>query len=122
VLACGEQEDGPKELEVLVDVTNIGTCPGKETVQFYIEPVTKPRLARPPRELKGWDKVLVQPGQTVTACAKLDRGSISYWDDAPQAWVIEAGAEFRVVAARHSRDTKGVAAAFRSKGAVQWIH
>ena len=120
VLACGEEE-GPNELEVFVDVTNTGDRSGKEVVQFYIVQLTKPRLVRPPRELKGWDKVLVQPGKTVTARAKLDRVSISYWDDAPQKWVIDGNAQFQVIAAKHSRDT-GVTASFRSVGAVSWTH
>ncbi|KAJ0340374.1 hypothetical protein COL154_008855 [Colletotrichum chrysophilum] len=108
-------------IEVQVDVTNTGDVNGKEVVQFYVSPVSKPRLGRPLRELKGWDKVFVRPGETATARATLDRVSISYWDDSVQKWVIEESAVFMVSAAKDSKD-KGLVAEFRSKAATQWVH
>ncbi|KXH63878.1 hypothetical protein CSAL01_03112 [Colletotrichum salicis] len=110
-----------ERIEVGVDVTNTGKREGKEIVQFYISPVSKPRLGCPLKELKGWDKVLVMPGETVTARTTLDKVSISYWDDGVQKWVVEANAEFRVSAARDSRE-EGVGAGFRSANAFQWVH
>lgn len=83
--------------------------------------MSKPRLGRPLRELKGWDKVFVRPGETATARATLDRVSISYWDDSVQKWVIEESAVFMVSAAKDSKD-KGLVAEFRSKAAAQWVH
>ncbi|EQB54769.1 hypothetical protein CGLO_05348 [Colletotrichum gloeosporioides Cg-14] len=109
------------KIEVQVDVSNTGNVDGKEVVQFYVSPVSKSRLGRPLRELKGWDKVFVRPGETATARATLDRVSISYWDDSVQKWVIEGNAVFMVSAAKHSRD-KGLVAEFRSKAAAQWVH
>ncbi|KAJ0336581.1 hypothetical protein COL922a_007789 [Colletotrichum nupharicola] len=109
------------KIEVQVDVTNTGNVEGKEVVQFYVSSVSKPRLGRPPRELKGWDEVFVRPGETATARATLDRMSISYWDDSVQKWVIEGYAVFMVSAAKDSRD-EGLAAEFRSKAAAQWVH
>ncbi|KAJ4185326.1 hypothetical protein NW767_012972 [Fusarium falciforme] len=108
------------DIEVAVDVTNTGDRDGKEIVQFYVNQVN-PRLGRPVRELKGWDKVLVRVGETVTARATLDKVSVSYWDDAVDKWVIEGDAEFHVTAAKDSRD-KGVTATFRSSKAFQWIN
>ncbi|KAF4775276.1 hypothetical protein HER10_EVM0008621 [Colletotrichum scovillei] len=108
-------------IEVEVDVTNTGEREGKEIVQFYVAPVSKPRLGRPLKELKGWDKVLVRPGETVTARTTLDKVSISYWDDSVQKWVVEANAEFKVSAARDSRE-EGLDAGFRSANAFQWVH
>ncbi|KAF5516043.1 Beta-glucosidase B [Colletotrichum siamense] len=108
-------------IEVQVDVTNTGGVDGKEVVEFYVSPVSKPTLGRPLRELKGWDKVFVRPGETATARATLDRGSISYWDDSIQKWVIEGNAVFMVSAAKDSRD-EGLAAEFRSKAAARWVH
>ncbi|KAL4797553.1 glycosyl hydrolase family 3 C-terminal domain-containing protein [Aspergillus venezuelensis] len=103
--------DGTGSIEVSVDVTNISHVAGKEIVQFYVEPVTAPRMVRPKRELKGWDKVFVEPGQTVQARAELDWVSVSYWDDERHGWVVDGGATFAVVAAKHSRD-EGVTATF----------
>ncbi|RSL79721.1 hypothetical protein BHE90_001323 [Fusarium euwallaceae] len=108
------------EIEVTVDVTNTGDRDGKEIVQFYVNQVN-PRLGRPVRELKGWDKVFVRAGETVTARATLDKVSVSYWDDAVNKWVIEGDAEFHVTAAKDSRD-EGVTATFRSSKAFQWIN
>lgn len=109
------------KIEAQVDVTNTGNVEGKEVVQFYVSSVSKPRLGRPLRELKGWDKVFMRPGETATARATLDRLSISYWDDSVQKWVIEGNAVFVVSAAKDSGD-EGLAAGFRSKAAAQWVH
>lgn len=97
-----DSEDG--SIEVSVRITNNGTTSGKEIVQFYVEQITKPGLIRPKRELKGWDKVEAEPGQTVEARAVLAKSSFAYWDDAVHKWVVDSGAEFMVVVGRHSRD------------------
>jgi beta-glucosidase len=104
-------ENGTGSIEVHVDVTNTSAVAGKEVVQFYVSPKTAPRLARPQRELKGWDKVLVQPGETATASTTLDWVSVAYWDDKRHEWVVDGDATFEVIAAKHSRDV-GVAAEF----------
>ncbi|KAF6838663.1 hypothetical protein CMUS01_04514 [Colletotrichum musicola] len=88
------------QIEVEVDVTNNGAREGKEVLQFYVAPVSKPGLGRPVKELKGWDKVFVRP---------------------VQRWVIDGDATFSVVAAKSSRD-EGVSAEFRSGDAAQWVH
>lgn len=108
-------------IEVIVDVTNTGDRDGKDVVQFYVTQA-KPKLSRPPRELKGWDKVFVRAGDTVTARTVLDKVSVSYWDNNVKSWVIDADADFTVVAAKHSRDA-GQSAMFRSsvKGG-SWVH
>ncbi|KAJ3548937.1 hypothetical protein NM208_g763 [Fusarium decemcellulare] len=108
------------EIEVTVDVTNTGHRDGKEIVQFYVSQLNA-RLGRPVRELKGWDKVFVPAGETVTARAVLDKVSVSYWDDSVDKWVIEEDAEFHVIAAKDSRD-EGVTATFRSSKAYQWVN
>lgn len=99
-------------ITVDVDISNTGSRDGKEVVQFYVSQAS-PRLQRPPQELKGYDKVLVRAGQTVTARTTLDKVSVSYWDEGMKSWVIDGGAKFTVRAAKHSRD-EGVAAVFHS--------
>jgi beta-glucosidase len=94
-----------------VDVTNTGPVAGKEIVQFYVAPISAPRLARPRRELRAWAKVLVEPGRTETASATLDFESVCYWDDRSHGWVVDPGAEFEVIAAAHARDP-GISASF----------
>ncbi|KAJ4162057.1 Beta-glucosidase B [Fusarium oxysporum] len=107
-------------IEVEVDVTNIGPRDGKEIVQFYVGQIN-PRLHRPVRELKGWEKVFVPVGRTVTARMKIDKVSLSYWDDSVAKWVIEKDAEYRVTAAKDSSD-EGLTAAFRSPKEYQWVN
>ncbi|KAH8593622.1 glycoside hydrolase superfamily [Bisporella sp. PMI_857] len=112
---------GRDTIEVQVDVTNVGSVDGKEVVQFYVTQVSQPGLSRPLKELKGWDKIFVRAGETVTAKTTLDRVSVSYWDESVDKWVIDAHAEFRVAAAKHSRD-EGISVTFRSSDAVAWVH
>ncbi|SCN70577.1 related to beta-glucosidase [Fusarium fujikuroi] len=107
-------------IEVEVDVTNTGSRDGKEIVQFYVGQIN-PRLHRPVRELKGWDKVFVRVGQTVTARMKIDKVSLSYWDDGVNKWVVEKDSEYRVTAAKDSRD-EGLTVYFRSPKEHQWIN
>ncbi|MDE3204304.1 MAG: glycoside hydrolase family 3 C-terminal domain-containing protein [Acidobacteriota bacterium] len=66
-------------LRVSVPVTNTGTRPGSDVVQCYVAPGAA-RLARPAKELKGFVKVRVDPGQTVRAEIDLDDRSFAYWD------------------------------------------
>ncbi|HEX5690981.1 MAG TPA: glycoside hydrolase family 3 C-terminal domain-containing protein, partial [Roseiflexaceae bacterium] len=87
---------GPDEpLTVRVDVTNTGERAGQEIVQLYVAD-KEARLARPEKELKGFAKVALDPGQTATVEIALDRRSLSYWDDARHDWVAEPG-EFTVL-------------------------
>ena len=63
----------------------------------------------------------MRAGETVTAWAKLDSVSISYWDDSVNKWVADADARFRVTASKDSCD-EGVCAEFSSAGAISWVH
>ena len=67
------------DLTLEVDVTNTGDRRGAEVVQLYVEPPEAP-LFRPRRELKGFDKLWLDPGQTGTATIGLDRRSFACWD------------------------------------------
>jgi beta-glucosidase len=98
VLALGER------LTVSVDVTNTGQRAGQEVVQLYAHDVAS-RLARPPKELKGFAKVALVPGETKTVTLALDRDALAYWNDAKQAWVAEAG-EFEVLLGSSSQDMR----------------
>lgn len=105
-----EQSEGAEaithdgQLTVNVDVTNTGQRPGQEVVQLYVHDVTA-RLTRPPKELKGFAKIALAPGETKTVTLTLDRQALAYWDDAQQAWVAEAG-EFEVLLGSSSHDIR----------------
>jgi beta-glucosidase len=72
-------------LTVSVAVTNTGTRAGSEVVQCYVAPVA-PRLARPPKELKAFAKVRLEPGETKVAELVLDERAFSYWDPGDPDW------------------------------------
>jgi beta-glucosidase len=90
------------ELRVSVDVTNTGDLPGSETVQVYVHD-QRARLVRPYKELKGFVKVHLQPGETKTATVDLDRRAFAYYDPAHGDWVAESGA-FDLLVGRSSAD------------------
>ncbi len=77
-------------LVVSVDVTNTGQVAGSEVVQLYVHD-QKSSLVRPPKELKGFAKVELQPGETKTIQIALDFRSFAYYDPAYQQWITEDG-------------------------------
>ncbi len=102
---------GPDDqITVRVDITNTGQIAGQEVVQLYVRDIAA-RLTRPEKELKGFAKVALQPGETTTVTFVLDRDALAYWDDSQHAWVAEAGT-FEVQVGSSSQDIR-VCAAFR---------
>jgi len=76
--------------EVSFDVTNTGGVAGAEVAQLYVsEPGAK--VKRPERELKGFEKVRLAPGETKHVTLSLDARSFSYWDETVKAWKMDAG-------------------------------
>ncbi len=78
-------------LMVSVDVTNTGNCAGKEVVQLYVAPPAGP-VKRPVRELRAFEKILLQPGETRTVSFELDKRSFSFWDVRIHDWMASTGA------------------------------
>ncbi len=70
---------------VTVVVTNTGTRAGSEVVQCYVSP-TSPRLARPPKELKAFAKVWLEPGESFPVELLLDPRAFAYWDPGQADW------------------------------------
>ena len=107
-------------ITVSVDITNTGDVFGKESVQFYVAQTSKSGLPRPVKELKGFAKVQLQPGETKTASYVLDKYALGYFNDKFMKWVVDENAEFEVLAAASSQDVRG-SAAFKVEGAMSWI-
>lgn len=78
-------------LQVSVDVTNTGEMAGKEIVQLYVHD-QESRLVRPEKELKGFAKVTLAPGETQTVTLELDARAFAYYDPAYKQWITESGA------------------------------
>ncbi len=73
-----------------VPVTNVGSRAGAEVVQLYIHDV-KSSFERPYKELKGFAKIYLEPGQTRNVAITIGRDALSYYDDNQHRWVAEAG-------------------------------
>jgi beta-glucosidase len=82
-------------LTVSVDVKNTGKLAGKEVVQVYVHD-HKSKLIRPPKELKGFIKVELQPGETKTLTLALDFRSFAYFHPSYKQWITEDG-EFDIL-------------------------
>ncbi len=91
-------------LTVSVDVTNTGKTAGKEVVQIYVHD-HKSSLVRPPKELKGFAKVELQPGETKTVTLALDFRAFAYYHPAYKQWISEDG-EFDILIGASSADIR----------------
>jgi beta-glucosidase len=78
-------------VEVRFVLKNVGQRHGKETVQLYVRP-RGPSLERPVKELKGFVKVALAPGEARSVSMILDERAFSYYDPRKKSWVAEAGA------------------------------
>ena len=92
-------------LTVSVPVTNSGSVAGAEIVQFYVSAPAS-SVDRPVKELKGFGKVFLAPGETKTVSAELSRASLSYFDAAGHQWVAEPG-RYEVLVGASSADIRG---------------
>jgi beta-glucosidase len=93
-------------LTVSVDVTNTGKVVGKEVVQVYVRD-HKSGLVRPPKELKGFMKIELQPGETRTVSVPLDFRAFAYYHPAFHQWITENG-EFDILIGASSGDIRGI--------------
>ena len=94
-----------KTLKIKVPVTNVGEVAGAEVVQLYIHDV-EASVDRPVKELKGFDKVYLEPGETRTVEFVIDREALSFFDAEKHEWVAEPG-EFKALVAASSEDIRG---------------
>ncbi len=98
---------GPKQLAanghetVSADVTNTGARTGAEVVQLYVG--LPASTNEPPKQLKGYRKVSLKPGQTRRVSFELAPGDLSYWDDNSHGWVL-AGGSYRIMVGTSSQD------------------
>ena len=90
---------------VKVDVTNTGKRAGAEVVQLYIADL-KSSLPRPTKELKGFKKVQLNPGETKTVEFTIDRSALEFYNDATKQWTAEPGA-FEAIIGASATDIKG---------------
>ncbi len=93
-----------EKVEVSLRVENSGKVAGKEVVQLYVSDL-KSSLPRPLKELKGFAKVALNPGESKVVTFTLDERSLAFYDPRMHAWVAEPG-EFEVQVGSSSWDIK----------------
>jgi len=94
------------KLTVKVTVKNTGAREGQEVVQFYISD-KKSSLPRPVKELKGFQKIKLAPGESKEVSFTVNKEALSFFDDARHTWVAEPG-KFEAIIAASATDIKGV--------------
>ena len=92
---------------VSVRVRNSGSVAGAEVVQLYVAD-PEASIDRPAKELKGFQKVFLQPGEAKTVSFNLDRAALSWFDAGAHRWVAEPGT-FRVLIGSSSADIRATA-------------
>lgn len=95
---------GSKKATATFTVTNTGKLPGAEVAQVYVKQ-EKLSLPRPEKELKGFEKVFLQPGESKQVTITLQEDAFKYFNDAINRWVKDPGT-FDILVGSSSRDVK----------------
>jgi len=90
-----------QSVTVSVDVRNTGKIAGDEVVQLYLHDIVS-SVTRPIKELKGFRKISLQPGQTQTVALDITPESLAFYD-VNMSYVVEPG-EFEIMIGSSSRD------------------
>lgn len=98
----GSKITDQETLTATVTVTNTGSRAGKTVVQLYVGD-RESTVLRPIRELKGFEKVELQPGESGDVTFTLDKRAFAYWNAAIHDWHVETGA-FTIEVGQSSRD------------------
>ena len=89
-------------VDVKFTVTNTGSQAGFEVAQLYVHPAN-PAVDRPEKELKGFTKVYLQPGESKTVSIPIDSRSLAYYVEKTDSWDVDAG-KFKILVGPDSED------------------
>jgi beta-glucosidase len=90
-----------RAMQVSVDISNTGQRAGAEVVQVYVAaPAT---AGEPPKQLKGFAKVMLQPGEMRRVTVTLDPRAFSIWDEKANRWIVAPG-EHQILVGNSSRN------------------
>ena len=93
------------ERELSIPIKNVGTRRGSEVVQVYVAPQSAP-VPRPPKELAGFAKIELEPGEEKTARVTLRERSFARWDPGKHRWVVDPGT-YELLIAASAVDVRG---------------
>lgn len=96
--------DGGPAATVECEITNTGARAGAEVVELYVQP-KHPGVVRPVKELKGFARVSLKPGETKNVSIPLNGRSFAYYSPERKGWVAEAG-EYGMLVGASSRDIR----------------
>jgi beta-glucosidase len=92
-------------LSIDATVVNTGRVAGAEVVQLYVGLPSLEGVPQPPRQLKGFAKVNLDPGKQARVHLVLDKRSLSYWDMKSHAWAVASG-DYQIMVGSSSRDVR----------------
>lgn len=92
------------EITVSLSVKNTGKVQGKETVQLYVRDMCS-HVLRPDKELKGFAKIDLKPGEKKEVTFKLNRDAFAYYSTAVYDWHVEGG-DYKIMVGASSRDIR----------------
>ena len=95
---------GKENYKISVNIKNTGEVAGAEAVQLYVH-CNKSGIFRAQKELKGFDKVFLEPGETKTAEFSLDKRSVAYYNTKAKDWCVEGGT-YQILVGASSRDIR----------------
>jgi beta-glucosidase len=98
------QISGDEGSKVSVDVKNTGQRAGGEVIQLYVQDI-EASVPRPPKELKGFRKVFLQPGEQKNVVLDIAKADLSFYDEKQGKWVVEPG-KFMLHVGSSSRDIR----------------
>jgi beta-glucosidase len=75
-------------MSVSVEVTNTGHVAGDEVAQLYVHDVS-PSVKRPIKELQGYQRINLKPGEHRTVTFSLPAEKLAFWDEKTHGWVVE---------------------------------
>ena len=99
-----QNNDSKDSVTVEFELANTGDRAGAEVAEIYVQPLN-PSVFRPLKELKGFKKVFLQPGETQKVSVTLGQSAFAYYDVDKKGWVAEKG-NYKILVASSSRDIR----------------
>jgi len=103
-LVVNPPKSGESHVEVRFKVSNTGNVAGQEIAQIYVRDLHSSE-ARPFKELKGFRKVNLAPGEHTTVQIELNSSAFAFWSTAIDNWLVEPG-DFEILVGSSSRDIR----------------
>lgn len=104
ISASAKKVTKDKPVTITFTITNTGSVAGAEVAQLYISDV-KSTIDRPVKELKGFKKVFLHPGESKKIAINVDWKDLAFWDEKSHQWKVEPG-DFVIEAGSSSQDIK----------------